>query len=73
MYKISEDLKNRIIEAIQSNLSIRIPNNRGNEDCRCSYCYEYESIMGSIIHDEDCEGKQLIYLLNLLSAQEDRH
>lgn len=66
MYKLTEDLKDKIIECIESSFRISIPNNSGGIDYTCGYCYAEESEPGKIKHEPDCEGKDLIFQLNKL-------
>lgn len=63
MYKITEALKDKIIECIQAHFSIVFPHDQNG----CGYCYATEeSVSGKIKHEPDCEGKDLIYQLNKL-------
>ena len=70
MYKIPDILHEKLIEVISANFSIK--NFQQHDQKGCGYCFATDSsFSGQIKHEDDCDGKQLIYALENLVDYED--
>ena len=74
MYKLSEDTKDNLIDALRQAMSIWYDDNNGPWGYECLFCTKKSTDGHSEPeHDEDCEGQRLIKeLLNLEEEMEEK-